>query len=114
MHLQYIFDEIDYLIEASAPLCRERFLGDETLRRAFVHSLAVIGAAEARLPPEIRRDGPEWRAALAVSDRLKQDVFAVDYEQVWDVVVSRIPDLRPRIEALIAARDGADQSGSNR
>lgn len=113
-HLQHVLGEIDYLIEASAPLCRERFLGDETLRRAFARSLAVIGAASARLPDEIRREVPEWRETLALCERLQQDHFAVDHERVWEVVATRIPDLRARVVALLAAREGAAQIASNR
>jgi uncharacterized protein with HEPN domain len=36
-------------------------------------------------------------------DRLIHDYFGVDYELVWDVVVSKIPELRRGVESLISA-----------
>lgn len=113
-HLQRLLGEIDYLIEASAPLCRERFLGDDTLRRAFARSLEVVGAAAAHLPDEIRGESPEWRETLALCDRLQRDLFAIDDERVWEVVATRVPNLRPRVLTLLAARNAAGQSRSNR
>lgn len=114
--LGHILDEIEYLLEASASLCRERFLGDETLRRAFVRSLTIIGEATKKLPAEVTEAHPdiEWRAMAGMRDRLIHDYFGVDYELVWEVVASKIPDLRPRIQALIAAQGDAGPSGSNR
>lgn len=44
-YLRHILAEADYLSEASANLEKERFLADETLRRAYVRSLEVIGEA---------------------------------------------------------------------
>lgn len=34
-------------------------------------------------------------------DRLIHGYFGIDYELVWDVVQTKIPDLRRRIEKLL-------------
>ena len=44
-YLRHILAEADYLIGHTAGLCRELFEADETLRRAFVRSLGIIGEA---------------------------------------------------------------------
>ena len=43
--LRHILTEADYLIRESAGITAERFMSDETLRRAFVRSLEIIGEA---------------------------------------------------------------------
>ena len=44
-YLRHILTEADYLIRESAGITAERFMSDETLRRAFVRSLEIIGEA---------------------------------------------------------------------
>ena len=48
-------------------------------------------------------------------DKLIHDYFGVDYEIVWDVVVTRIPVLKETVErmivAFVAASAGDDETG---
>ena len=53
-YLRHILTEADYLIRESAGITAERFMSDETLRRAFVRSLEIIGEATKSQGPAIR------------------------------------------------------------
>ena len=44
-YLRHILVEVDYLIAQTAGLERNEFMGNETLRRAFVRSFEIIGEA---------------------------------------------------------------------
>jgi len=102
-YLQHILDEADYLIEHSRELDRDNFLRDETLRRAFVRSLKIIGEASKKIPPETAAMYPEveWRSMAGMRDRLIHGYFGVDYDLVWDVVRAKIPPLSLRIRQLL-------------
>ena len=52
-YLRHILAETDYLATASAGLTREQFQHDQTLQRAFVRSLEIVGEAAKKIPPEI-------------------------------------------------------------
>ena len=83
----------------------DTFSQDETLRRAFVRSLEIIGEAAKKVPDDFRAQHPHvaWRAMAGMRDRLIHDYFGVDYDLVWDVVRNRIPELRTQIAALLEA-----------
>ena len=53
-YLRHILAEADYLVTHSQDLAPETFHADETLRRAFVRSLEIIGEAAKRVPSELR------------------------------------------------------------
>jgi len=95
-YLRHILAEVDYLIDGAAEIERDDFLSDETLKRAFVRSIEIIGEATKHVPETFRQAHPEfeWRAMAGMRDRLIHGYFGVDYELVWDVVVNKIPALR--------------------
>ena len=102
-YIRHILVEADYLLDASSGLTFEAFSSDETLQRAFVRSLEVIGEASKNVPADFRAQYPdlEWRAMAGMRDRLVHDYFGIDYEIVWDVVRNRIPDLRRQVASLL-------------
>lgn len=103
-YLQHILDEADYLIEQSQGLDVGRFLEDDTLRRAFVRSLEIVGEAAKRIPADFKDEHPEieWRSMAGMRDRLIHGYFGVDYDLVWDVVETKIPDLARTVRKLLA------------
>jgi uncharacterized protein with HEPN domain len=45
-YLQHVLDETNYLLTSSENLDKAVFLQDETLRRAYVRSIEIIGEIE--------------------------------------------------------------------
>ena len=71
-YLKHILDEADYLKRNSSSLEKDEFLKDETLKRAFVRSLEIIGEAVKQLPEDLRQNYAqiEWRLIAGMRDRL--------------------------------------------
>ncbi len=103
-YLQHIREELLFLLRRSAGLDESEFLRDETLKRAFVRSLEVIGEAAKKLPQAFREQNAQvdWRGMAGMRDHLIHGYFGVDYDLVWDAAVNKAPELLPEIERLIA------------
>ena len=104
-YCKHIQTEVDYLLRACAQTSREVFLADETLQRAFVRSLEIIGEAIKQVPDDFRAKYPqvEWRKMAGTRDRLIHDYLGVDYELVWDIVQNKIPALNTSITEILKA-----------
>lgn len=98
-----MLDETNYLIEHSRGLSRELFVEDETLKRAYVRSIEIIGEASKKLPEQMKREHSqiEWRRIRGMRDKLIHGYFGIDYDLVWDVIVNEIPMLNREIKRVI-------------
>jgi uncharacterized protein with HEPN domain len=101
--IKHILDEIDFLIDASKGLDYEGLIKDETLKRAFVRSLEVIGVAAKNISSEFRQKYPdiEWRELTGLRDKLIHRYFGVQWEIVWDVVKNKVPRLKEKIGGIL-------------
>ncbi len=113
-YLRHILDECDYLMQTSADLRHADFLSDPTIMRAFVRSLEIIGEAAKKVPPDVRKRHPgiEWVPIGSMRDRLIHGYFGVDYDIVWDVVMSKVPHLREQIIELLRIQGSGPSPGS--
>lgn len=101
--IRHMLDEIDYIESRILDTDLEFFLTDETLERAFVRSIEIVGEASKKLPDDIKAMQPEieWRKISGMRDRLIHAYFGVDYMIVWDVATNKLPDLRANLIALL-------------
>ena len=106
-YLRYILDEVIYLEGRTEGLSKDEFTQDETLRRAFVRSLEIIGEATKNIPMEFRQeyDHIDWRAMAGMRDRLIHRYFGVDYDLVWDVVTNKVTVLHQEIQQVVQNQD---------
>jgi uncharacterized protein with HEPN domain len=102
-YLRHIQDECTYIISVSENLVFENFMADETLKRAVVRSLEIIGEATKKIPADVKVqwNSIPWKNMAGMRDRLIHDYIGVNYAIVWDVISTKIPDMQLQISRHI-------------
>lgn len=102
-YIKHIADECSYLISVSKNLSEDAFLADETLKRAVVRSLEIIGEAAKKVPADFKVKWSliQWKNMAGMRDRLIHDYMGVNYTIVWDVIKNKIPELNYQIQAVL-------------
>lgn len=103
-YLRHINDECLYLISVSKDLKYEDFLEDETLKRAVVRSLEIIGEATKKIPADLKLKWStiQWKNMAGMRDRLIHDYMGVNYTIVLDVMKNKIPDMNKQISEFLS------------
>ena len=102
-YLRHIQDECVYIISVSENLIYEDFLGNETLKRASVRSLEIIGEATKKIPADfkVKWKSIQWKNMAGMRDRLIHDYIGVNYSIVWDVMKNKIPEMNKQISEFL-------------
>ena len=102
-YLRHIHDECLYIISVSENLLFEDFMEDETLKRAVVRSLEIIGEATKKIPADfkVKWNTIQWKNMAGMRDRLIHDYIGVNYAIVWDVMKNKIPGMNKQISEFL-------------
>lgn len=85
--------------------CTRESLPDVSMRLdALLYEIVVLGEAARRLSPEIRADHPEipWREIIGMRSVITHGYDQIDDDELWQVVEHDLPDLIPKLEAVLA------------
>lgn len=101
--LRHIADECKYLLSVNEDLTKDKFLDDETLKRAVVRSLEIIGEATKKIPADfkVQWSSIQWKSMAGMRDRLIHDYLGVNYSIVWDVFKNKIPKLYDQVQDVL-------------
>ncbi len=101
--LRHIADECKYLNSVRDGLTKEDFLDNETLKRAIVRSLEIIGEATKKNPADfkVKWSTIQWKHMAGMRDKLIHDYMGVNYSIVWDVFKNKIPELSNQINQVL-------------
>jgi uncharacterized protein with HEPN domain len=114
---------VDYLADAAEAMRRvvvytdtlsyRDFETDTKTQDAVIRNLQVLGEAVKRLSSETRRAYPDlpWREMAGLRDKLVHDYFGTHLSIIWAVARQELPELLPRIEALVTRANDPDGLG---
>ncbi len=105
LYVRDMLDACERCLHYTAGMDRAAFLGDRLTYDATVRNVEIIGEAANKVPPAIRNDHPDipWRDIIDTRNRLIHGYDAIDESIVWLIVHDDIPELLPRLRALLEA-----------
>ncbi|OPY38334.1 MAG: hypothetical protein A4E35_00757 [Methanoregula sp. PtaU1.Bin051] len=70
-------------------------------------AIEVIGEASKNVPDPVKKKSPDipWREMAALRDRIIHGYFRIDYSVVWNVIKEDLPEIEPKISALLETMD---------
>jgi uncharacterized protein with HEPN domain len=107
--LRHILDETSFCLRQTQGMDFNVFVNDETLSRAVIRSLEIIGEASKNIPEDFKIQYPlvAWKEMAGMRDRLIHHYFGVDYETVWNTLQNDIPELDFWIKQIIETESSA-------
>jgi uncharacterized protein with HEPN domain len=101
--LRHIVIEADFIQTRLSRVAKAPFMRDETLKRAVVRSIEIIGEASKNVDVGLKAAHPEieWKSVAGMRDRLIHAYFGIDYDIVWDVAKNKVPDLHAKIRRML-------------
>jgi uncharacterized protein with HEPN domain len=102
--LKHMSDEISFVLNSTKFKSKDTVINDPVLSRAVIRSLEIIGEVCTKLDPDFKALYPyvEWRKMSGTRNRLIHDYFGVDYDIVWDIITSKLPQLKIDIQGIIS------------
>ena len=106
--LKHILAECEFInYVVTSDMTMQNMIDDETLKRAVVRSLEIIGEATKKIPVDIKIKWSDisWKNMAGMRDRLIHDYMGINYYIVWDVVKNIIPIITEQIRIVIIEED---------
>ncbi len=106
--LRHILAECEYIESVITPaISQQEMMENETLKRAIVRSLEIIGEATKKIPADVKNkwDDISWKNMAGMRDRLIHDYMGINYFIVWDVVKNIIPTVREQVYNVIRSEE---------
>ena len=111
-YLHHIHDECTFILSVIKPeTTKDELLDNETLKRAVIRSISIIGEATKKIPADIKEEWSQipWRNIAVMRNKLIHEYFGVNYSIVWDVVKNKIPEMQPLIFEIIKIEENKSE-----
>ncbi len=101
-YLKDILEAISKIENYTKNISFNDFVRDELIKDAVVRNLEIIGEAVKNIPDDVKNKRPEveWKKIAGLRDILIHAYFGIDDEIVWDVVKSRLLELKEKIAEI--------------
>ena len=102
--LESIIESIDRILEYTSGLkSADELNADYRNFDATMMNFVVIGEMVDKLSEDFKKHYPdiEWQKIKGFRNIVAHDYFGIDAEEVWQIIINKIPQLKTDIQAII-------------
>lgn len=101
IYLEHILDCIDRINEYTGE-DKFTFMNSPMVQDAVIRNLQVLAESTQKISSKTKDMHPEinWRAIAGFRNILVHDYLGLDFQQIWNVIENRLPELKFSIEKL--------------
>jgi uncharacterized protein with HEPN domain len=98
-----ILDAINRIEEYTIGYDFEKFLNDSKTKDAVVRNFEIIGEAANQIPDTYKTSHTSvpWNKITGVRNRVIHEYFGVDYQILWTICETNLPDLKKNIMEIL-------------
>ncbi len=84
-------------------LSRHEFDSQRMLQHSVIRCIEIVGEAASRLSSDVREAHADipWQDIVGMRNRLIHAYFDLDLDVIWNTASQELPNLIPRLEALL-------------
>jgi uncharacterized protein with HEPN domain len=101
--LEDISGAIGRILEYTEGVTYERFSKSPIIQDAVVRNFEILGEAAKKLPAVFKEQNPQvpWSKVGRFRDKLIHHYSGVNYDIVWDIIESSLPELHNQIKQIL-------------
>ena len=104
LYLTDILDAIENIKKYTFGYSYDDFILNRMCVDAVIKNFLIIGEAVKKIPPEMKADQTpvDWKNIVGLRDVLVHAYFRIDDEILWDIIITKIEDLKTEVEKMLA------------
>jgi uncharacterized protein with HEPN domain len=102
--VRHMLDAMERVIELSKGLEREQLRRHEGTTEMILFHLMVLGEDANNITREFAAKNPDvdWKGLAGVRHKIVHDYADIDYDTIWDILQTDIPDEYAKVKAVAA------------
>ncbi len=102
-YLKHMLDAISDIESSIRSLSKNEFKKSKDIKDATARRIEVIGEAAKNISKELKDGHPEieWLRIAGARDVMIHAYFKVDWDIVWNIIKTDVPDLKKKIEKIL-------------
>ena len=102
--VRHMLNAMERVVELCKGLDRAQLKSHESTTESILFNLMILGEAANNITREFATKNPDvdWKGLAGVRHKIVHDYADIDFDTIWDILQSDIPDQHAKLKAVAA------------